>query len=225
MTTVPNLLNDDGTASVATGLLMSHHGLRRDIGRFAAALDKVAQGDVSRVDALREEWKNYHQTLHHHHQAEDTGIFPGLSAQHESVRATIEGLSADHRRIDPLLERGDGAFAELPNASAAIAIVRELSALLDRHLAVEEAEIVPFLRDVKGFPPMNDEMIGLYAQGFAWSMDGIAADVLEKVYATLPPNLLERLPAARAAFEARCERVWGPLKRGAARTPIPDTPV
>ena len=53
-------------------------------------------------------------------------------------------------------------------------------------------------------------------------MQGIAPDVLEKVSAMLPAALVARIPAARVAFDARCERVWGSAKGGAARTPIPD---
>jgi hypothetical protein len=53
-------------------------------------------------------------------------------------------------------------------------------------------------------------------------MQGIAPDVLDQVHAMLPENVFVRLPAARAAFDARCERVWGSAKAGAARTPIPD---
>ena len=223
MSQAPNLLNDDGTASIATALMMSHHGFRRDLARFARALERVTKGDTSKVEALQGEWKSFHQTLHGHHQSEDNGVFPGIAAEHESVRATIAKLEADHRRIDPLLERGEAAFAELPKAEAATAVVRELSELLNPHLATEEAEIVPFLRGMKAFPPPpNDEAAAMYAQGFSWAMQGVASEVLEKVYAMLPQNLLERLPAARNAFDERCERVWGPTKTGSARTPIPD---
>jgi len=223
MSNAPNLLNDDGTASIATALMMSHHGFRRDLARFAKALARLERGDAGSVEALQEEWKSFHATLHGHHESEDKGVFPSIGGQHDSARATIEGLEQDHRRIDPLLERGDAAFARLPEAGAALAVVRELQALLDPHLAIEEAELIPFLRDVKGFPPPpNEEAAAMYAQGFAWAMQGVAADVLEKVYAMLPENLCERLPAARKAFDARCERVWGSAKAGAARTPIPD---
>jgi len=101
--------------------------------------------------------------------------------------------------------------------------VRELQELLSPHLALEEAELIPFLRAASSFPPPpNDEVLAMYADGFAWSMQGIAPEVLAKVYAMLPETLLSRIPAARAAFDARCERVWGPLKPGAATTPIPD---
>jgi hemerythrin-like domain-containing protein len=216
-------LNDDGTASIATALLLSHHGFRRDLARFATALDRVAAGDGSKIDALRDEWQSFHLTLHGHHEAEDQGVFPAIAAQHESARATIEGLSADHRRIDPLLARGEAAFQQLPKTGAAGAVIDALQALLEPHLATEERELLPFLRDLKSFPPpQSDEVAALYAEGFAWSMQGVAPDVIEKVCALLPEDLLARLPAARAAFEARCARVWGSCRAGATRTPIPD---
>jgi hemerythrin-like domain-containing protein len=219
----PNLLNDDGTASIATALMMSHHGFRRDLVRFGVALLAVQRGDSSRVEALREEWKTFRATLHGHHESEDHGVFPNIAAQHETARATIEGLSADHRRIDPLLERGDAAFAELPRADEAQEIVRQLTQLLDRHLAIEEAELVPFLRELKTFPPPpNDEAAAMYAQGFAWAMQGIAPDVLDRLYAMLPENLTSRLPAACIEFDQRCQRVWGATRAGCARTPIPE---
>jgi hemerythrin-like domain-containing protein len=223
MSTAPTLLNDDGTASMATAIMLSHHGLRRDLARFGRALERIAAGDTSRVAAVRDEWKAFHATLHGHHEAEDNGLFPNLAKEHESVRATIEKLGADHRRIDPLLELADRAFAELPNPAGAKGVIRDLSDLLGPHLALEEAELVPFLRTAKTFPaPPNDEAATLYAQGFTWGMHGVAPEVLSALDAMLPEPLKARLPAARAAFEARCERVWGSAKAGAARTPIPD---
>jgi hemerythrin-like domain-containing protein len=223
MSQAPNLLNDDGTASMATAIMLSHHALRRDLARFERALERVKQGDTSRVEAVQDEWKTFHATLHGHHQAEDTGLFPGLASEHESVRATVAKLEADHRRIDPLLERGDAAFAALPGSGAASAVVRELIELLTPHLATEEAEVIPFMREMKQFPPPpNDEVAAMYAQGFSWAMQGIAPDILEKLHAILPQILIDRLPAARKAFDERCERVWGTVKPGAARTPIPD---
>ena len=223
MSTPPNLLDEDQTASIATALMLSHHGFRRDLGRFRSALERVARGERSRAEALAQEWKSFKATLHGHHASEDDGVFPSIAKQHPSTRGTIDELSADHRRIDPLLERGDAAFADLSDVRDAQSIVSELGALLDAHLTTEEREIVPFLRDAKAFPPPpNDEALTLYARGFAWAMHGIAPDVLEKVYRMLPESLVARLPAARAAFEERCERVWGTARAGAARTPIPD---
>ncbi len=223
MARAPNLLNDDGSASMATMFMMSHHGFRRDLARFRVALENVAKGDATRVEALRGEWQSYHATLHGHHEMEETRVFPHLAGQQQALRATIEKLSADHRRIDPLLERGDRAFQELPKAEAAVAVVAELSALLDEHLAIEEAEVVPFLREAREFPPPSSvEEAAMYAEGFAWSMHGVAPDIVELVQGMLPEILTARLPAARSAFAEKCERVWGSASAGATRTPIPD---
>lgn len=223
MPTPPNLLNDDGTASMATCLMMSHHAFRRDLRRFLAALEKPGPTPVS-DEALREAWQGLCATLHGHHEAEDHGVFPGVLAQNAALAPVIEGLSADHRRIDPLLERGSLAFAGLPaTQTSVLAVVRELHALLDPHLAIEEAELIPFLRDAKAFPsPQADSEAEMYAKGFAWAMHGIAPEVIERVHVILPEALLSRLPSARTAFEAGYERTWGKLPVGAARTPIPD---
>ena len=220
----PNLLNDDGTASMATAFMSSHHAFRRDLARFKIALGQVAAGDHARVNALREEWQRCHGALHGHHQVEDTGIFPGTKQQHPELAAIIDGLAADHRKIDPILEEGDRVFAGLPaTVGAAAEIVAGLSALLAPHLATEETHIIPVLRAAKAFPPPASEAeLEMYAQGFAWSSHGIAPDILEKLYTMLSPALVAKLPAARAAFAQRCEQVWGSSAAGASRTPIPD---
>ena len=223
MTTAPFLLNDDQTASIATFLMMSHHGFRRDLMRFKTALEQVARGETGRVEDLRQEWASFVASLHGHHQAEDAGIFPNIAGGSPAGAAVIDQLSSDHRRIDPLLERGTAAFAELPTTGPARAVVAELTTLLGPHLATEEREVIPFLRAAKDFPaPPDEAMLEMYAQGFAWAMHGIAEDVLEQARLLLPPALLARLPAARAAFKERCARVWGSDEAGAARTPVPD---
>jgi hemerythrin-like domain-containing protein len=224
MAKAPNFLAEDGSSSVATALMMSHHGFRRDLARFALALGRVKDGDATRAAALREEWQSYRNTLHGHHAAEDQGIFPNVRKQQEALGPVIEGLIADHHRIDPLLDEGDRAFADLPaQVAAALDVTVRLSALLDPHLAKEEADIIPVLRHWNGFPPpASDAEATMYADGFAWSAHGVAAEVLDRVFATLPESVTSKLPAARAAYEQRCLRVWGPTQPGASRTPIPD---
>jgi len=226
MPTPPNLLNDDGSASMATMFMMSHHGLRRDLLRFERALAAEGELEAGRVEALRAEWQSYRATLHGHHHMEDTGMFPRLREVSPELFACIDDLAEQHRQIDPLLARGDHAFAELPSRAAALGVVRDMRALLEPHLAQEEAHIVPVIRGAGAFPgPSTEAEADLYAQGFAWSSHGIAPDILEKVYALLPEAVTSRLPAAGAAFEARCQRAWGSAQAGAARTPIPDSSV
>jgi len=222
MATGTKLLNDDGSASMATLLMMSHHAFRRDLGRFQAALARVKAGDATRVEALQNEWKGYHMALHGHHMQEDGAIFPDLREKHPALRGVLDQLASDHRRIDPLLEKGDTAFAALPKTTEAEEVVAELTSLLDAHLTLEEANVAPHLRGVASFPPPpNEEMLGMYAQGFSWSMQGIAPEVTAEVSKMLPPGLIERLPAAQAAFAERCAKVWGSAKVGSSTTSVP----
>lgn len=219
----PNLLNDDGTASMATMLMLSHHAFRRDIARFMRAIDQMKAGDLSRAEAVQSEWKDsYRQALHGHHTVEDTRIFPDIRSKHPELSAAIDKLSDQHHHIDPLLEKGDVAFADLAHPEKAEAVLNELKKLIDEHLAFEEAEITPSLRAEKDFPmPADDNMAAMYAQGFAWSMQGIAPGVLDEVRKMLPEILVAKLPSAQADFEARSERVWGTYANGAATTPVP----
>lgn len=219
----PNLLNDDGTASMATMLMLSHHAFRRDILRFLRAIEQVKAGETSRVDALREEWeKSYRLGLHGHHMMEDAKIFPEIKEAYVDLAAAITTLMEQHHRIDPLLEKGDAAFADLAHPGHAEEVLRELKELLDEHLSFEEAQVTPSLRDAKDFPaPPDENAAAMYAQGFAWSMQGIAPEVLEQVQKMLPEILVAKLPAARAEFEARSKRVWGIYTVGSATTPVP----
>lgn len=209
---------------MATMLMLSHHAFRRDIARFQQAIAEIKAGETSRVEDIRGEWeKNYRMALHGHHTMEDAHIFPDIRTKHPELAAALDQLTAQHHHIDPVLERGDVAFADLAHPEKAEAVVNELKALLDEHLVFEEAEITPSLRGTRDFPPPPDDAAAaMYAQGFAWSMQGIAPEVLEKVRAMLPEILVSKLPQAQKEFEERCARVWGAYAVGAAITPVPD---
>jgi hypothetical protein len=218
----PNLLNDDGTASMATAFLMSHHAFRRDLGCFSRALARMSSSDSERLESLRQEWRWFRGALHGHHEMEDTRVFPHLLGERPDLASSIERLSAEHHRIDPLLTRGDEAFGESFDLSAARAVVAELIALLAPHLALEEAEVVPNLRAARGFPPpASDEEAAMYAQGFAWSSQGVAPEVLERLNEILSDKLRERLPAARAEFATRWQSNWQGEPTTVSTTSIP----
>lgn len=222
MAAASDLLDAQGRASVTTAILCSHHGFRRDLALFAAALRDIARGDRARAAAVAEEWRQFRFHLHGHHEGEDAQVFPPLRAQHPALQANIERLAAEHRLIDPVLARGDRAFAESTDVDAAVAVIGELATLLEPHLALEEAELFPAFRDVRQFPPPPDEATtALFAEGFAWSTYGVHPDVLAALGDILPQPLLARLPQARDAFAARFERAWGRSIDGGTRTAYP----
>lgn len=213
------LLNDDGTASMATMLMSSHHAFRRDLACFAAAL----AGSPRDSAALRDEWARFRAALHGHHTVEDTSMFPDLRSRFPELATSIDQLDAHHRAIDPLLGRGDRTFADLPAQTAAARdLIAELTRLVAEHLDTEEAAITPHLRDAKEFPaPPSEEMLAMYAGGFAWSTAGLSSSVIDQIYAMLPPALVAKIPCAREAFDARCREVWGHVHEGASTTSVP----
>ncbi|HTQ07954.1 MAG TPA: hemerythrin domain-containing protein [Polyangiaceae bacterium] len=216
------LLNQDGSASMATLLMLSHHAFRRDLRSFERALGQLHERESGRAGDLRGEWRQFHGALHGHHEMEDANIFPGIKQQNPALGANLDRLSEQHRRIDPLLSRGDSAFDGMTDVGAARAVVEELSALLDEHLSFEEETIVPALRGVKQFPPPPDDAAAeLYAGGFAWSMHGVDDGVIAEVKKLLPESLLSRLPAAIETFDERCLRVWGSAKTAKSSTSVP----
>jgi hemerythrin-like domain-containing protein len=217
-----NLLNDDGTASMATMLMSSHHAFRRDVACFAKALADAAPHAEANL-ALAEEWTRFRGALHGHHTVEDTAMFPDLRAKHPELAGALDQLDGHHKAIDPLLERGDQLFADLANQrSAARELIASLARLLAEHLDAEERAIVPHLRGAKEFPlPPTDDTIAMYADGFAWSTAGISSAVLEQMFAMLPAALVAKIPAARVGFDDRCRRVWGYVHEGASVTSAP----
>jgi len=169
-----------------------------------------------------EEWQRYRATLHGHHEAEDTRMFPALRRHRPELDSVIEQLLAEHRRLEPLLEQADQAFARLPETGPALAALAALDALLDPHFELEEREIVPLLRPFGGLPPVGtEEELVLFVEHFAWSCEGVAPDVLSQIDASLPDVLRARMPAARANIAARSQRVWGAVSPATSRTSIP----
>jgi len=97
MSHTPNLLNDDGTASMATMLMMSHHAFRRDITRFIRAVEQIKAGDTSRADAVRGEWDtSYRLALHGHHTIEDSTIFPDIKSKHPELAPVVDKLTMEN---------------------------------------------------------------------------------------------------------------------------------
>lgn len=213
------LLNPDGRASMATIFLMVHHGLRRDVARLVAAVQGAS--DPARIAALREGWTGFSGVLHGHHEAEDSRMFPSMRAQ---AGEAIDQLAEDHRAIDPLLARIGDALGALPERrSEAAAGLVELAALLDGHLGREESVVIPIIRhaSLDGLAMVPESEWPHMVEGFAWSAEGIAPDIVEIAFGALPEGIRSGMGVARAAHEASCERVWGGVSRTASRTGTP----
>jgi hypothetical protein len=140
----------DGPVDLTVMFLM-HRGFRRDLDAFGRAVPATPIGDRATWSALEERWQVFAQILHDHHAGEDAGLWPLLlervdAARDGEGRAVLEAMSAEHGRIDPLLDACGAGFRRMagaPDAAARDALALDLEATrehLGAHLAHEERD-------------------------------------------------------------------------------------
>jgi deazaflavin-dependent oxidoreductase (nitroreductase family) len=86
------------------------------------------------------------QGLHHHHSAEDGGMFLALADSHPEAAGTLQRLREEHLAIAALL---DDLQAVISTADAdrghVLAEVERLTDALEQHLTYEEEQLIPLL--------------------------------------------------------------------------------
>jgi len=139
------------------GMYLMHHGFRRDLDAFIDTVPRTAIGDRASWAALEARWKFFAFVLHHHHCAEDVGLWPPLlervdAAGDTEARMVLHAMEAEHAEIDPLLQACADGFARLSrtadqDAQAALA-VRLVGARqsLGHHLGHEETDAIPLIQ-------------------------------------------------------------------------------
>jgi hemerythrin-like domain-containing protein len=129
-----------------------HQAQRDALGRYLHAVETLTDGERAvRGKALVRWAKGFVRELEEHHYVEDTFFFPSLRDRVASAGAVIDGLEDDHRRLDGLLARwpavaGGLADPAVPFGDAradAVAFARELHDFLQRHLAIEDQDLLP----------------------------------------------------------------------------------
>jgi hypothetical protein len=146
----------DGPVDLTTMFLM-HRGFRRDLEHFGRAVPATPVGDGRTWAALAQRWEEFASILHGHHTGEDAGLWPLLLERVDAAgdlegRATLEAMSAEHQRIDPLLDSCAAGFqrmARAPDAAARQELARNLAAAsehLGAHLAHEERDALQLVQ-------------------------------------------------------------------------------
>lgn len=162
-TTHPDQLTLPGQAAAPAGpvdlkmMYVMHHGFRRDLNRFTAAVAETPLDDRDTWVALAERWDSFFTVLHHHHSGEDAGLWPLLLERVADVeRATLLAMEDEHSQIDPLLTACAEGFAVLAGDRAGVddgdvraALVVRMAATRDalaRHLAHEESDAMTLVQ-------------------------------------------------------------------------------
>lgn len=149
-----------------------HGVLRRDLNQLRQLADEIQRGSApDRVRAtvrslqtrsplwqLRTNCLTWCRLVHSHHGNEDVRLFPALRRTNPALIPAVNRLQSDHRRISDLLDQvmsladllgGDDRPETRKRLLLTLAEVR--TALL-AHLDLEEATIIPTVRQWRDWP-------------------------------------------------------------------------
>lgn len=145
-----------------------HDGLRTDLDRLAAAVERLDVDDRTTAARLGRWFRRFCEVLVIHHHSEDVVLFPAVVERAGDRFASAQRLDADHHRIDDLLGDITSQLDQLVTSdtgrASALARVRTdvegLRHLLAVHLDIEETEVFDLLDDL--FDP--DEVAALHGR-------------------------------------------------------------
>ena len=134
-----------------------HAAVRRDLDRLSSALDTFPDGDRARAQDLDRAFVNLRRELTHHHEGEDSHIWPMLA------NAGVDGgllsdMESEHHAMAEALSQTGAAMTSLAlsgtaaDAAAARASVVRTQAVVERHLSHEESELEPRLHPLTDTP-------------------------------------------------------------------------
>lgn len=192
----------DSVQSASAMNRLIHRAVLRDLRRFGAALEQHPPGDRRRADALAELFGRFDVLLTHHHEGEDTYLWPVLRGTPEDT-AEVQQLSTEHDRIASALADARAAMtafrasASAEDASTARSAVAELFAAAEEHFTHEEREIEDLLSRVE--PKLlhstvrklgRDNGFGEAMWFMQWVADDATAEQLGFMRNTIPPPVL-----------------------------------
>jgi hemerythrin-like domain-containing protein len=179
-----------------------HGAVRRDLGRLATALDRVPDGARPRAQALERAFANLREQLTHHHEGEDTHVWPWLAST-DADPELLAAMESEHGAMsDALAESGEAmtAFARTGGAADADAARKSLTRtteVIDRHLRHEEDELEPVLGphlETPGWKAVEKKLSrqppGVAGRFFAWVTDGMGDAERAYFRATVPPPVV-----------------------------------
>ena len=143
-------MTDTTSAPDLLGIRLAHRAMIADAARFSALSADIAAGRVEcgpkRAAAIAGYLRQLCDSIHHHHDTEDTVLWPTLTrAAGDAV--DLRELSDDHAQLEPLLARVRTGCDELVagDATALAAATARLHEVLAEHIADEERTLFPII--------------------------------------------------------------------------------
>ncbi|MHA3702321.1 hemerythrin domain-containing protein [Jatrophihabitans sp. YIM 134969] len=127
-----------------------HDALRRDLRRLQAVLAAPVESDVRRV-AVADHALWIMDFLHHHHEGEDSGLWPVVRSRSATGAEVLDRMEADHAVVVPRMaevERAAAAYRRSADAQEdLLGAVDALAESLLPHLRAEEDEAMPLVSE------------------------------------------------------------------------------
>jgi hemerythrin-like domain-containing protein len=175
-----------------------HAAVRRDLDRLTDALGRMQDGDRPRAEALDRAYRNLQTELTHHHEGEDTHIWPMLATvgvdQH-----LLDTMESEHHAMAEALTTtatamatvaGSGSAADAAAARESLVRTREV---VERHLQHEETELEPQLAPYLETPEwhavekkLRSQPLPVAGRFFAWLTDGMTPENRAFLKRTVP---------------------------------------
>lgn len=172
-----------------------HAAFIREIARIKAGFANTDLSNEAARTGLGDRYTFFSETLHHHHEGEDTYLFERVKprATPEQV-AVLDQMEAEHAQMLEVLTVLDHEFSTLGASSDTVAINNQLDALatvLGQHCAHEEREGMAVVQqhiteaDLKEFMKFN--RTGEHANYvLPWVCDGADEAVQTSVWGMIP---------------------------------------
>jgi hemerythrin-like domain-containing protein len=199
-----------------------HAAVRRDLQRLSEALERWQDGDRARGGELERAFGNLRTELTHHHEGEDTHIWPMLAGVGVDP-ALLAAMESEHEAMAQALAETSASLSSLAAsgtsaaAAEARASVARTSDVVEQHLRHEEDELEPQLLQHLETPAwkaaekkLSRQPLPVAGRFFAWVTDGMPDREREFLRATVPPPVVFVL--ARV-FGRRYRREIAPLWR------------
>jgi hemerythrin-like domain-containing protein len=194
-----------------------HAAFRRELQRLRAGLDLLDLADGAAVAGFQRRFQFFTDTLHAHHQGEDSFLWPkALNQASGGEKVVLEAMAAEHAALAEVLDAAAAGVAGLGPGSDTAAIeahLAELAVVLTGHCAHEERDGVPIAARYIDDGDLSALVAHARSQPDAdlvmpWVCDGAPAVVADAVWAPVPAivRLFLRPRATRRyeRFTAEC---------------------
>lgn len=175
-----------------------HAAVRRDLARFETALAAAPDGDRARARQLQVAYAHLHDQLKHHHEGEDTHVFPFL-ARVGGATELVEVMETEHQAMADALAGARtamdtyGSTGSAGDARVAKDAIVGANEVVERHLHHEENDLEPLMLPHLETPEwkavekrLRPPSLAESGRFMAWVQDGMADAERAYLRATIP---------------------------------------